>query len=134
MADNQYNNQPIKPSPHISVIIAQSSSAIILEGSGTSPEEVADAVLNELIAEHLDAGSTGKIIEGYKRFVISRAIMPIPILGGGGGGGGGQPDYSGAFRYLGVVVPAGEASGVSGTSRRSGYSGTSGGAWKQILS
>lgn len=63
LADNQYNNQPIKPSPHISVIIAQSSSAIILEGSGTSPEEVADAVLNELIAEHLDTGSTGKILK-----------------------------------------------------------------------
>lgn len=67
VATNSYNNNPIKPSAYTQVTISQSTSAAQTEG--TSPEAIADAILDEDVSDHTTPGSLGEYITKVKKWV-----------------------------------------------------------------
>ena len=59
-------HNPIAPSEYTQVTLANSSSATIAQAEGTSATEIAAAVWDETLSEHLDAGTTGKTLRDTK--------------------------------------------------------------------
>jgi hypothetical protein len=51
--------KPVEPTAYTQVVIEQSTSPTLVYASGGSPEDIADAVWNELSVGHVDAGKAG---------------------------------------------------------------------------
>jgi len=63
--ENGDSMAPIEPSTNVSVIIAQSTSASLIEGSGADPNAIADAVWDEPRVEHVSDSTFGKALDFF---------------------------------------------------------------------
>ena len=60
--ENGASMSPLEPSTNVSAVIAQSTSASLIEGSGADPLAIADAVWDELLTGHLTTSSFGALV------------------------------------------------------------------------
>lgn len=63
VATNQYNNNPIKPSTNVNVVLELSTSVALIVGEGGDTSAIAEAVWNEKISSHTIPGTFGEKID-----------------------------------------------------------------------
>jgi len=61
--ENGDSMTPIEPSTNVSVVISQSTSASLIEGTGADSAEIADAVWDEIVGDHLFTDSFGALVD-----------------------------------------------------------------------